>query len=257
MRPNFTADWAFGIKGAIENTVRSNSPGGLRNWPLLQSFNFEAYSLNQDYIIVILKDKLSGVVAGPGIPKPFPYSDHPSIPPKLSEMELWQFYLKEKFELREEDAAFLIPIHDSGKSSAAEDYKLFGIEEKLFWEHQLQYTVSKQMIYLHKEEPSAPSPPTNITFNINGTNTRVNINSQDFSVNTVEIDNAVFSDLRYASEQIKDEEKKKIIIDAIDEMEKSSGTNAFVSKYKDFISTISDHMTVFAPFIPILSDLIK
>ena len=72
MRENFTADWAFGIRGAIESIVRTNFPQDLRSWPLLQSFDFEAYALPENYVLLILKDKLSGVTAGPGICSAFP-----------------------------------------------------------------------------------------------------------------------------------------------------------------------------------------
>jgi hypothetical protein len=256
MRENLTADWAFGIKGAIENIVRNNFPRELRNWPLLQTFDFEAYTLHPDYLVIILKDKLSGIPAGPGVPTPFPHSDHPIIPPKLSDMELWQFYLREKFSLREEDAPLLIPIHDSGRNSAAEDYKLFSTEEKMFWDHQIRYIVARQMNYLHKEEPAMPNSPINITYNVSGTNTRVNINSKDSSVNISKIDNNVFAELRYASQQIEDEGQRNKIVNKIDEMEKAHGTASFLQKYKDFMSMISDHVTVFAPFIPVLSNLL-
>ncbi len=100
MRDHFTADWAFGITGAIENLIRENFPQDLRSWPLLGSFDFEAYELPNQYMAFILKDKLAGITAGPGTAKSFPYSDHPTLPPRVEEIELWQFYLKDKFDLR-------------------------------------------------------------------------------------------------------------------------------------------------------------
>lgn len=107
MREHFTADWAFGIIGAIENIVRSNFSQDLRNWPLLQSFDFEAYELPNQYMAFVFRDKLAGIPSGPSVAKPFPYEDHPALPPQVGEIELWQFYLRDKFSLREEDAAFL------------------------------------------------------------------------------------------------------------------------------------------------------
>jgi hypothetical protein len=257
MRDNFTADWAFGIKGAIENIVRSNFPRELRNWPLLQTFDFEVYTLSADYLIIILKDKLSGIPSGPGVPIPFPHTDHPTVPPKLSEMEVWQFYLRDKFRLREEDAPLVIPIHDSGKNSATDDYNLFNTEEKMFWDHQIRYVVTRQMNILHKDEPAMPNSPINITYNVSGTNTRVNINSNDSSTNISKIDNSVFSELRDASQQISDEVQRNQILNIINEMEKMHGTDLFLPKYKEFMSSISDHVTVFAPFIPALAGLLS
>lgn len=169
MRENLTADWAFGIKGAIENIVRNNFSNQIRNWPLLQAFDFEAYLLNSNYLVMILKDKLSGITAGPGIPKQFPYSEVPTIPPKLTDMELWQIYLRDKFSLKEEDAAFLIPIHDSGSNSATEDYKLFSGEEKEFWDHQIKYVVTRQHKLISPEtKPDETKKNIFIGCNING-----------------------------------------------------------------------------------------
>src|SRR5215213_11872303 len=90
MREAFTADWAFGITGAIENSVRSSLPQDLRNWPLLQAFDFQAFELPHGYMVLILRDKLSGIPAGPGVAAPFPHSDHPTVPPRIEDIELWQ-----------------------------------------------------------------------------------------------------------------------------------------------------------------------
>jgi hypothetical protein len=159
MREDFTADWAFGITGAIENTVRVNLPQDLRNWPLLQSFDFEAYELPNEYMVFILKDKLSGIPTGEGVPKPFPYSDYPTLPPKVDEIELWQDYLRDKFDLREEDAAFLIPVRDSGKSDPRADFDLFSPEENTFWRAQISYVVSRYKAYLQSLDESKPQQP--------------------------------------------------------------------------------------------------
>jgi hypothetical protein len=156
MREDFTADWAFGITGAIENIVRENFPQDLRNWPLLQSFDFEAYELPNEYMAIVLRDKLSGIPAGEGVPKPFPYSDHPTLPPKVDEIELWQFYLRDKFDLRVEDAAFLIPVRDSGKSDPRAEFDLFSPEEQTFWRAQISYVVSRYKTHLQSLDESKP-----------------------------------------------------------------------------------------------------
>lgn len=259
MRSNFTADWAFGIKGAIENIVRKEFPREIRNWPLLQTFNFEAYSLHNDYMVITLEDKLSGIPAGPGIAKQFPHSDHPAIPPKLSDVAIWQFYLRDKFSLKEEDAVFLIPIRDSGKNSAAEDFKLFSTEEKMFWHYQIQHVVERQVTYLKPETKTQPMAPVHITYNnnISGTNSRVNINSQDSSVNIVNEGNVeIFNQLRETASKIEDQIKRESIISTINELEEANGSEIFSSKYKEFMSVIADHITIFAPLLPTLAMLL-
>lgn len=257
MRDNFTADWSFGIKGAIENIVRNNFPQDLRSWPLLQTFDFEAYSLPCNYMVILLKDKLSGITSGPGVAKEFPDNDFPSLPPKPNEIELWQFYLRNKFRLRAEDAALLIPIHDSGKNSAAEDYTLFTLEEQMFWDLQIRFIVSSYKAHSQATMTTKPDQPNSITYYVTGTNSRVNINSQDSSVNTVTTESSpVFIQLREALNQIGDTKKREKISSSIDSLESSCGTKDFVRYYQQFMSVIADHMAVFGPFLPALAGLL-
>ena len=115
MRQFFSLDWSGGIVGAIENTVRENFPRDLRLWPLLQAFDWEAFSLGDRYFVTILKDKLQGIPAGNGTLIPFPHTDYPPLPPTRANVLQWQSYLIQKFGLRNEDAAMILPIHDCGR----------------------------------------------------------------------------------------------------------------------------------------------
>src|SRR3989442_360290 len=124
MRSSFGADWAFGIRGAIENTVRRAFPSELRRWPVLQTFDFEAYAIGDRYFVIVLHDKLSGTPAGPGVPKLFPHTDNPPLPLSSANVDQWLSYLARRFELRSEDIAMILPIHDSGRSDAAADFEL-------------------------------------------------------------------------------------------------------------------------------------
>lgn len=257
MRENFTADWAFGIRGAIEKIVRSNFPQDIRSWPCLQSFDFEAYALPENYILIILKDKLSGITTGPGICSEFPHSGLPALPPRVSDIELWQFYLRSKFSLREEDAPFLVPVKDSGKSDASKDYELFTAEEKFFWNQQISYVVSRYKAHLQAMTKQPPVQSTNITYNLSGTGARVNVNSTDSSVNLISTEvSTVFSQVRKAVGQIPDPTARLEIGRAVDEMEQAHGSSNFLQKYQAFIASAANHMTVLAPIIPALTGLL-
>src|SRR5215203_1558076 len=111
MRPDFSADWAFAIRGALENVIREHFPTQLRQWPLLQTFNFEAYQVGSDHFVIVLRDKLSGVTAGPGELTPFPYTDPSPAPRTVEDVERWLSYLTDRFSLRHEDMAMVLPIH--------------------------------------------------------------------------------------------------------------------------------------------------
>jgi molybdopterin converting factor small subunit len=257
MRDNFTADWAFGIRGAIEKVVRDNFPEHLRSWPLLQAFNFEAYILPNNYMALILIDKLSGITAGPGTAKDFQFNDYPKLPPEIEDIKEWQFYLRDKFSLKPEDACFLIPVHDSGKANAWEDYKLFTAKEKLFWDQQIKSVVSAQQSHLQglKDQLTNHLQPVNINY-FTGANSRVNINSTDSSSNYSTETLNIFSQLRETLDQIDDVEAKRKLSSDIDAMESSYGRRDFLENYKNFMATAANHMTLFSPLIPQLTLLL-
>lgn len=257
LRKAFPADWAFATKGAIENTVRQQFPSDLRSWPLLQAFNFEAYSIDDSFMVLILRDKLSGVPAGPGTLKPFPFDDHPRLPALVRDADAWQQYLHTKFGLRDEDAALILPIYDNGSSDAGKDFKLFSDSEKELWHRQLSTIISRQRARVSPPVVETPHQPMNVTYNITGANSRVNINSQDSSVNVVAGDGAqVFSGLRAACGDIQDPSEKQAVETAIDEMEAAWGTDQFLGRYQAFMSAVANHMTVFAPLLPALAGLL-
>jgi hypothetical protein len=257
MREHFIADWAFGIRGAIENVVRSNFLQDLRTWPLLVAFNFEAFILPENYVLIILKDKLSGIPVGSGACPNFPFKNHPAIPPKIDEIELWQNYLRRTFSLAEVDAPFLVPIKDSGKNDASQDYNLFSAEEQMFWNHQISYVISQHKSHIKAMTKQSPVQPASITYNVSGTGARININSADSSVNTVSTGvYEVFTQLREAADQVIDPIAKGQIQISVTEMEQAHGSSGFLQKYQAFITAAADHISIFGPFIPALTDLL-
>ncbi|MCY1367052.1 hypothetical protein D9M69_539680 [compost metagenome] len=189
---------------------------------------------------------------------PFPHTGHPPLPPKISDLELWQFYLRSNFSLREEDAPFLIPIRNSGTNDAAKDYKLFTAEEQQFWNIQLNYNVARYKLHLQAMNKQSPLQPTQITYNVSGTGARVNINSADSSVNIVNTEaNKIFAQLKESVAKIQDPIQRSEIEFSVNEMEKAHGSNDFLQKYQSFITAAANHMTVLAPVLPALTSLLR
>lgn len=263
MRENFTADWAFGVSGAIKNVVERVFPLERRLWPVVGAFDFEAYTVGDDHFVLILKDKLSGIPSGPGDFKSFPYEDHPALPVTPESVPEWMSYLTDRFHLRNEDAVVVLPIRDCGHNDAAADYKLFSSIEKQVWNNELQFIIARQKSSVPTLSHSAPSPPPHITFNLSGTGNRVNIDSTDSSVNVIEqADPEVFRDLVAALNQNDvDQNIRQTLEPAIEEMRRAFGSTTFGEKYRAFLSLIADHIAVLGPivgpFLPALGDLIK
>lgn len=255
MRDAFTADWAFGFTGTLEKNVRQLCPQFLRSWPLLQSFNFEAYQLPHDYLLLVLRDKLNGMSAGPGIPSPFPHSNHPALPPSIEEIPLWQFYIHQTFNLSPSDVGFLVPVHDSGRSDATADYALFTPQEQYYWHQQFNCIFSTQKQWLESIMKSASSNVTNYT--VTGPNARVNVGSTDNSTNTVLADNtALFQQLRDILIQIPDSSKRAAMASTVESMEQSAGTSSFARHYTHFISLAADHVGLFSALLPAITALL-
>ncbi len=96
----------------------------------------------------------------------------------------------------------------------------------------------------------------NVVNNYNiGTAEKVNINSTDNSVtyNITTEDVALMEALKMAA---KDLENKDAVIQSIEEMKSSIGQKSFAEKYNAFIQGVANHMTIFAPFIPALTQLL-
>jgi hypothetical protein len=96
------------------------------------------------------------------------------------------------------------------------------------------------------------------TYNLHGPHSRVNIQSQDHSVNiSSQITENVFADLRQAIQaSIEDTEEQTEILSRLEELESAKGTSSFVQKYQNFIASAAKHIDLIAPFIPALTQMI-
>lgn len=94
----------------------------------------------------------------------------------------------------------------------------------------------------------------NYVFNLSGPNSRVNINSQDNSQNIVS-ENSVFNDIKKAIENgVQNSDEKEKILALISAMEKqASDKGGFLKAYQEFMASLSNHVSIIAPFLPALS----
>jgi len=100
--------------------------------------------------------------------------------------------------------------------------------------------------------------PSHIVYNLIGPNSRVNIQSSDSSTNIVNVEtSALFEALRKTLDgSIADQALQHRLRETINAMQASAGTRSFSERYKDFIALAADHVTVFAPFLPALTQLL-
>ena len=97
-----------------------------------------------------------------------------------------------------------------------------------------------------------------VIYNLIGPNTRVNVQSSDSSTNVVNVESAaLFGSLREAIENSSlDSTASGRLMQNVDAMESAVGTRTFAERYGKFVAAAADHMTVVAPFLPALTQLL-
>jgi hypothetical protein len=95
-------------------------------------------------------------------------------------------------------------------------------------------------------------------YNVTGPNARININSVDLSANVVDISaENLFTELRKAiREGVAETSRRAAVLKAVDGLETSKEKPSFGQRYREFIAAAADHMTLLAPFIPALTQLL-
>ena len=103
-----------------------------------------------------------------------------------------------------------------------------------------------------------PAATPQIVYNLTGPNARVNIQSSDSSTNVVSVESAVlFDDLRETiRESSLDSTVEQQLIQNVEAMQSAVGTKKFAEHYGEFIAAAADHMTLVAPFLPALAQML-
>ena len=94
-------------------------------------------------------------------------------------------------------------------------------------------------------------------YTASGPNSRISINSTDNSTNYINNLDSIFNDLKIVLESLPDKEIQEKSLEILEELKKHKNTPSYLIKYQEFVSLLANHMTVIAPFIPALTQLIK
>lgn len=111
---------------------------------------------------------------------------------------------------------------------------------------------------VRKQTAIDPAPHSAPVYNLIGSNSRVNIHSSDHSVNIVDVESIeLFQNLREVAESIDDSGMSHTLCKKIEEMGAAQGKSEFLGKYQEFMALAANHMTVFAPFLPALAQMLR
>ena len=85
----------------------------------------------------------------------------------------------------------------------------------------------------------------------------MNVQSVDNSINVVEITNdQVVQRIRETIQANVPFEQRPGILERLEVLEKAQSTPSFARRYTEFIAAAANHMTLLAPFIPALTELL-
>lgn len=98
---------------------------------------------------------------------------------------------------------------------------------------------------------------TNI-YNLNGANAKINNHSLDYSINVIDMSSGdLFDEIKKVlNENITDKKELDSLKETVDEMEINQETSKFNESYTKFITSAANHVTILAPFIPALTQMI-
>jgi hypothetical protein len=98
-----------------------------------------------------------------------------------------------------------------------------------------------------------------VVYNVSGPNARINIQSTDLSTNIVNVESAaLFDKLRNViQESVQDADAIKRLSEQVDAMQAATSTQTFLGAYQQFVSVAADHLTLFLPFLPALTQLLS
>jgi hypothetical protein len=104
---------------------------------------------------------------------------------------------------------------------------------------------------------SKPQTPTTHIYNLTGAQARVNVQSDDRSINILSVTNErLFTGIASAiSDQVADEAQRTQMLDKLTAL-KQADAKTIGERYREFIATAADHMELLTPFLPALTAIL-
>ena len=146
-RFGFNHDWAIEIVRSVRGVVERDFPQLIAHWPLINGFAFDAYALGSSHLLIVLRNSDDTVPSGPDGQLKISAIGYPSLPPIGDDLPLWREWLAINLNVTSDEWPMIVPVHDSGRSSANADYELFTEGERDFWDAQWQYLINCQLAY--------------------------------------------------------------------------------------------------------------
>jgi hypothetical protein len=98
-----------------------------------------------------------------------------------------------------------------------------------------------------------------VTYNVTGSNARVNVHSEDHSTNAVTFGPSapIFIEARKALEAVSDENDRAKLQYSLDALAAAHHTPAYETRFAGFVQLAANYMAIIGPFLPALAEHIK
>lgn len=115
------------------------------------------------------------------------------------------------------------------------------------------FQVRVQKSWMAKAKPQA------VTYNVTGSNARVNVHSHDHSINAVTLGSSapIFMETRKALEGVSDEKDRAKLQASLDELAAAHHTPDYATRFAGFVQLAANYMTIIGPFLPALAEHLK
>jgi hypothetical protein len=90
----------------------------------------------------------------------------------------------------------------------------------------------------------------NITYNVSGPNSRVNVGSTDQSTNVSIASQTIWAEARRTIERGVQEPERSALIAAIERLSQATDKPSFARSYGEFVALAANHMTLLGPLLP-------
>jgi hypothetical protein len=143
-------------------------------------------------------------------------------------------------------------MQGAGQQSNMETIKIMNRIKVAVETARVQDAKERNAMAKEKESPQ-------VLYNVSGPNARINIQSTDLSTNIVNVESAaLFDKLRNViQESVQDADAIKRLSEQVDAMQAAAGTKTFLGAYQQFVSVAADHLSLFLPFLPALTQLLS
>jgi hypothetical protein len=123
---------------------------------------------------------------------------------------------------------------------------------------QRQVEIEARELEIAETTPPATPTASTIIYSLNGDNSRFNINSADSSTNIIQqAPQELFQAIRETIQaKLGSHADRDTLLTRIEALEKAVSEKTFAQRYAEFMSLAADHITVFAPFMPALAQLL-